>query len=63
MMTRISQDRCRHEEAYMKANMELEKKDEIKNEYVLRITHDIKGHLAAIQSSLSVLQSKPEAEQ
>ena len=51
----------RHEEAYMKANMELEKKDEIKNEYVLRITHDIKGHLAAIQSSLSVLQSKPEA--
>ena len=49
----------RHEEAYLKANMELEKKDEIKNEYVLRITHDIKGHLAAIQSSLNVLQSKP----
>ena len=50
----------RHEEAYMKANRELEKKDEIKNEYVLRITHDIKGHLAAIQSSLDVLHSKPE---
>jgi signal transduction histidine kinase len=49
----------RHEEAYLKANMELEKKDEIKNEYVLRITHDIKGHLAAIQSSLNVLNSKP----
>jgi signal transduction histidine kinase len=49
----------RHEEAYLKANRELEKKDEIKNEYVLRITHDIKGHLAAIQSSLNVLQSKP----
>ncbi len=50
----------RHEEAYMKANRELEKKNEIKNEYVLRITHDIKGHLAAIQSSLDVLHSKPE---
>jgi signal transduction histidine kinase len=50
----------RHEEAYLKANRELEKKDEIKNEYVLRITHDIKGHLAAIQSCLSVLHSKPE---
>ena len=49
----------RHEEAYLKANRELEKKDEIKNEYVLRITHDIKGHLAAIQSSLSVLHHKP----
>ena len=50
----------RHEEAYLKANRELEKKDEIKNEYVLRITHDIKGHLAAIQSSLDVLHRKPE---
>ena len=50
----------RHEAAYMKANRELEKKDEIKNEYVLRITHDIKGHLAAIQSALDVLHGKPE---
>jgi signal transduction histidine kinase len=50
----------RHEEAYMKANRELETKDEIKNEYVLRITHDIKGHLATLQNLLSVLHSKPE---
>ena len=50
----------RHEAAYMKANRELEKKDEIKNEYVQRITHDIKGHLAAIICSLNILQSKPE---
>jgi signal transduction histidine kinase len=49
----------RHEAAYLKANKELEKKDEIKNEYVQRITHDIKGHLAAIKSALSVLYSKP----
>jgi signal transduction histidine kinase len=55
----VSQSR-RNEAAYMKANLELEKKDEIKNEYVLRITHDIKGHLAAIKSSLDVLYSKPE---
>ncbi len=50
----------RHEEAYIRANRELEKKDEIKNEYVLRITHDIKGHLAAIHTCLNVLESKPD---
>jgi signal transduction histidine kinase len=50
----------RHEQAYLRANRELEKKDEVKNEYVLRITHDIKAHLAAIKSSLNVLQAKPE---
>jgi signal transduction histidine kinase len=55
----VSQAR-RHEEAYLKANRELEKKDEVKNEYVLRITHDIKAHLAAIRSALAVLQEKPE---
>ena len=41
-----------------KANIDLKKKDEIKSEYVMRITHDIKGHLAAIKSSLDVLHSK-----
>lgn len=50
----------RHEEAYIRANRELEEKDEIKNEYVIRITHDIKGHLAAIQNCLVVLNSKPK---
>jgi signal transduction histidine kinase len=44
-----------HEIAYTKAIIELEKKDKIKNEYVLRITHDIKDHLAAIQNSLDVV--------
>lgn len=37
------------------ANKELQRKDQIKNEYVLRVTHDIKGHLAAIQTNLAVL--------
>ncbi len=46
------------EEKYSKALNQLEKQDNIKNEYVLRVTHDIKGHLAAIQSNLSVITSR-----
>lgn len=37
------------------ANVLLQEKDKLKNEYVLRVTHDIKGHLAAIQSTLDVV--------
>lgn len=37
------------------ANAQLQEKDKLKNEYVLRVTHDIKGHLAAIQSTLDVV--------
>ena len=33
----------------------MEQKDRIKNEYVLRVTHDIKGHLAAIKSCLDIV--------
>jgi signal transduction histidine kinase len=47
----------RNEEAYMKANLELEQKDVLKNEYVLHVTHDIKGHLGAIQSCIKVLKT------
>ncbi len=43
------------EEAYRLANVELRQKDRIKNEYVGRVTHDIKGHLAAIQSCQDVV--------
>jgi signal transduction histidine kinase len=43
------------EEAYREANVLLRQKDRIKDEYVLRVTHDIKGHLAAIQSCLGVV--------
>jgi len=46
------------EEKYIEALQKLEEKDLIKNEYVLRVTHDVKGHLAAIQSNLSVLNSR-----
>ncbi|MDD5458016.1 MAG: HAMP domain-containing sensor histidine kinase [Phycisphaerae bacterium] len=37
------------------ANMQLREKDRIKDEYVERVTHDIKGHLAAIQNCLDVV--------
>ena len=46
------------EQAYKNANTLLLEKDRIKDEYVLRVTHDIKGHLAAIQSCLDVVGSK-----
>ncbi len=45
------------EEHYTNAIIRLNKKDRIKNEYVLRLTHDIKGHISAIQSSLSVVKT------
>jgi len=41
-----------------RANSELERKDSIKDEYVSHVTHDIKGHLAAIQTNLSVLHKQ-----
>lgn len=44
------------EQAYRQANLELLEKDKIKDEYVFRITHDIKGHLAAIQGCLEVMK-------
>jgi len=45
------------EETFVKTNMELENKDKLKNEYVLRVTHDIKGHVAAILSCIDVIRS------
>lgn len=45
------------EETYVKTNFELESKDKLKNEYVLRVTHDIKGHVAAILSCIDVIRS------
>ena len=48
----------KQEKAYEQANIQLQQQDAIKNEYVLRVTHNIKGHLAAIQTSLAVLNDK-----
>lgn len=44
----------KQEKALRQANIELKEKDHIKDEYVSRVTHDIKGHLAAIQSCLYI---------
>ncbi|MFO7657361.1 MAG: HAMP domain-containing sensor histidine kinase [Bacteroidales bacterium] len=40
------------ENSYRLANIQLEEKDKIKDEYVYRVSHDIKGHIAAIKNSL-----------
>jgi signal transduction histidine kinase len=45
----------KQEEAYENANVQLQKKDKIKDEYMYRVTHNIKGHLAAIQMNLSIM--------
>jgi signal transduction histidine kinase len=48
----------KQEKALREANIQLKEKDRIKDEYVSRVTHDIKGHLAAIQSCLYVAASE-----
>jgi PAS domain S-box-containing protein len=51
-------ERKKSEQALREANFLLEQKDRIKDEYVYRVTHDIKGHLAAIQSCLAVVNDR-----
>ncbi|MGA1979595.1 MAG: HAMP domain-containing sensor histidine kinase [Sedimentisphaerales bacterium] len=58
MTSSISTQLRKQEEAYRQANIQLQQKDHIKDEYVVRLTHEIKGHLAAIQSCLGVLVNK-----
>jgi signal transduction histidine kinase len=48
--------RLKHtENAYRQANVMLHEKERIKDEYVVRVTHDIKGHLGTIQGCLAVV--------
>jgi signal transduction histidine kinase len=58
MTTSIGEQLRRQQESYESANTQLEGKDRLKNEYVLRVTHDIKGHLAAVQSCLEIVFSE-----
>jgi signal transduction histidine kinase len=44
----------KQEKALREANAQLREKDRIKDEYVSRVTHDIKGHLATTRSWLYV---------
>jgi signal transduction histidine kinase len=55
MTTSICEQLRRQQESYEEANALLQEKDQLKNEYVLRLTHDIKGHLAAVQSCLDIV--------
>lgn len=46
------------ERSLYEANVQLQEKDKIKSEYVLRVNHDIKGSLAAIQSCIEPVTEK-----
>jgi signal transduction histidine kinase len=48
----------KQQEALREANLKLQEKDHIKDEYVSRVTHDIKGHLAAVQSCLYIASNE-----
>jgi signal transduction histidine kinase len=48
----------KQQEALREANLKLQEKDRIKDEYVSRVTHDIKGHLAAVQSCLYIASNE-----
>jgi len=58
MASYISVRLKRTDRAYRHANTLLQEKDQIKDEYVLRVTHDIKAHLATIQSCLGMVVNK-----
>ena len=55
LTTTVSDQLKRKEEANRLANIRLRENDRFKNEYVYRITHDIKGHLSAIKNCLDVV--------
>ncbi len=52
MATSISHKLRQREKALEETNALLKEKDRLKSEYVLRVSHDIKEHLAAIQGCL-----------
>jgi signal transduction histidine kinase len=55
MTTSISEQLRTQQGDLERANLRLREQDQVKNEYVLRVTHDIKGHLAAIESCVEVV--------
>ncbi len=52
LATSITRRLRQRERALEATNIQLEEKDDVKNEYVLRVTHGIKEHLSAIQGCL-----------
>ena len=55
MTTSISALLRERQKDFEKATLLLEQKDHLKNEYVMRLTHDVRGHLAAIGSCLDIV--------
>jgi len=55
MTTSIAQQLRSQQDDLEQANQRLREKDKIQHEYVLRVTHDLKGHLAAIQSCIDTV--------
>ncbi len=58
MTTSICELLRKQQDNFERANKLLKEKDHLKNEYVLRLTHDIKGHIAAIQSCLGIVDDQ-----
>jgi signal transduction histidine kinase len=58
MTTSIVEQLRQQQEGFEQVNKMLREKDKIKNEYVLRLTHDIKGHLAAIESCINLVKEE-----
>ncbi|MBC8393360.1 MAG: HAMP domain-containing histidine kinase [Deltaproteobacteria bacterium] len=57
MTTSIISQLRKQQSGYQLLNLELGKKDRIKNEYLLSVSHDIKSHIAAIKSCLDILST------
>lgn len=53
MATSIMNTLREREKSLEEANLLLEEKDRIKSEYVLRVSHDIKEHLSAVESCIA----------
>lgn len=45
----------KQESAYLEANKLLKQQDKIKDDYILSVTHNIKGHLSVVQTNLSII--------
>lgn len=58
MTTSIVYQLRKQQTSYKLLNLELNKKDRIKNEYLLSVSHDIKSHMAAIKSCLDILSTQ-----
>ena len=58
MATSIVAQLRKQQASYKEANIQLQEKDQVKNKYILRVTHDIKSHLAAIKSCLDIVRAK-----